>query len=168
MLADVTWHPLEPADESFFTDAPFVHRYPVDLDVPPEAVWAALASDASLAAWRLPIKRLTWTSPRPFGIGTTREVILSGGLIGIRERFFRWEDGRRMSFAATECDRKLLRRFAEDYLVEPRPGGSTFTWTIATEPVPKARRLFAVSDPLNALGYRAVPWAAKRYFRANG
>jgi len=160
----VTWYPLEPADEKFFTDAPFVHTYPVYLDVPAEDVWAALTSDASLSSWRLPIKSLTWTSPRPFGVGTTREVLLSGRMFGIRERFFRWEEGRRMSFAGTHFDRRLLRRFAEDYVVESRDGGSRFTWTIAIEPTPGARRLFAVSDPLNAMFYRAVPWAAKRYF----
>jgi hypothetical protein len=164
MLAAMAWHELEPADESFFASAPFVHRYPVDLAVPPDTVWSSLTSDRSMWDWRLPIKRLTWTSPRPFGVGTTREVILSGGSFGIRERYFRWEDGRRMSFVATECDRRLLRRFAEDYLVESRPGGSRFTWTIALEPTPRLHRLFRVTDPLNSLFLRAVPLAARRYF----
>jgi hypothetical protein len=160
----MTWYPLQPADETFFETAPYRHSYPVDLPVPAADVWAALTSDASLAAWKLPVKSLTWTTPRPFGVGTTREVVLSGGSIAIRERFFRWEDGRRMSFYATECDRNLLTRFAEDYVVEERPGGSRFTWTIATEPAPKARWLFRVSDPLNAVAYRAVPRAAKKFF----
>ena len=160
----MTWYPLEPADETFLETAPYRHSYPVDLPVAPEQVWAALTSDASLAAWQLPVKSLTWTSSRPFGVGTTREVVLSGQSLSIRERFFRWQDGERMSFYATECNRKLLRRFAEDYVVEARPGGSRFTWTIATEPVPKARVLFAVTDPVNALAYRAVPRAAKKFF----
>ncbi|MDT4936742.1 MAG: hypothetical protein QOG80_413 [Pseudonocardiales bacterium] len=160
----VTWYPLEPADESFLDTAPFVHRYPVDLDVPPERVWESLTSDASMSAWRLPVRTLEWTSPRPFGVGTTRTVELSGGALGIREKYFRWDEGRRMSFYAVECTRTLLRRFAEDYLVEERPGGSRFTWTIALEPTAKAHRLFRVSDPLNALFYRAVPSAAKHYF----
>jgi hypothetical protein len=160
----MTWYPLEPADETFFTSAPHRHSYPVDLPVPPEWVWAALTSDESLSAWRLPVKSLTWTSPRPFGVGTTREVVLSASMLSIRERFFRWEEGSRMSYFATECNRNLLRRFAEDYVVEERPGGSRFTWTIATEPTPKARLLFTVSDPLNALAYRAVPRAAAKFF----
>lgn len=162
----MTWYRLEPADETFFATAPFRHSYPVDLPVPPEQVWAALTSDQSLAAWQLPVKSLKWTSPRPFGVGTTREVVLSGRTLSIREHFFRWDEGNRMSFFATECDRNLLRRFAEDYVVEARPGGSRFTWTIATEPTDKARLLFAVSDPLNALAYRAVPRAAKKFFTA--
>ena len=161
------WYPLEQADASFFETAPFVHRYPVELAVPPERVWAALSSDQSLGAWQLPVRRLTWTSPRPFGPGTTREVILAGNSFGIRERFFRWEEGARMTFSATECSQPLLRRFAEDYLVEERPGGSRFTWTIALEPAPKARWLFRISDPLNAVAFRAVPRAARRFFRTN-
>ena len=46
---------------------------------PPEQVWESLASDESIAAWPMgPGIRigLRWTSPRPFGIGTTREVRL--------------------------------------------------------------------------------------------
>jgi Polyketide cyclase / dehydrase and lipid transport len=164
MLAAMGWYALEPADETFFETAPFVHSYPVDLDVPPDVVWESLTSERSMWDWKLPVKRLTWTSPRPFGPGTTREVILTGSTFGIRERYFRWEDGRRKSFAATECDRRLLRRFAEDYLVEPRPGGSRFTWTIALEPLPKVRWLFGATDPINAVFFRAVPRAAQSYF----
>lgn len=163
----MAWYPLEPVDESFFDTAPYVHRYPVCLDVPAGQVWASLTSERSLWDWRLPISRLTWTSPRPFGVGTTREVVLTGGSIAIRERFFRWADGHRMSFAATECDRPLLRRFAEDYLVEARKGGGArFVWTIAMEPAPRAARLFALTDRINGQFYRAVPWAAQRYFAA--
>lgn len=166
MLLGMKWFPLEQADETFFDTAPYVHRYPVDLPVPPQRVWEALTSDGSLGAWQLPVRRLTWTSPRPFGVGTTREVILSGNTFGIRERFFRWEEGVRMSFSATECSRPLLRRFGEDYLVEERHGGSRFTWTIALDPAPKARGLFRASDPLNRIAFRAVPRAARKYFES--
>ena len=158
------WYPLEPVDESFFDTAPYVHSYPVDLPVPADQVWAALTSDQSMGAWKLPVKSLTWTTPRPFGVGTEREVILTGSSFGIRERFFRWDEGKRMTFSATECSRPLLRRFAEDYVVEERPGGSRFTWTIALDPAPKARWLFRASDPLNRVAFRAVPRAARKHF----
>ncbi|MCU1657884.1 MAG: Polyketide cyclase / dehydrase and lipid transport, partial [Pseudonocardiales bacterium] len=123
------WYPLEAADETFFDTAPYVYRYPVELPVAPERVWASLTSDRALAAWGFGLHSLDWTSPRPFGVGTTRSVVLPGRTIAIHERFFRWEEGRRKSFHGTETNRPLLRRFAEDYLVEPTAAGSRFIWT---------------------------------------
>jgi hypothetical protein len=160
----MTWHPLEARDETFFDTAPFVHRYPVELSVPPERVWESLTSDGALADWGLGLRKLEWTSARPFGVGTTREVIMFGNTMGFRERFFRWDEGERKSFYGYEASRPLLRAFAEDYLVEKTPTGSRFTWTIAMEPAPKARLLIKLSDPVNALAFRAVPTRAKAYF----
>jgi hypothetical protein len=161
------WYPLEPCDETFFDTAPFVYRYPVELDVPPERVWESLTSDRALADWGLGLSSLRWTSPRPFGVGTTREVVLPLKAMAVRERFFRWEEGSRKSFHGVEANRPLLRRMAEDYLVEKTESGSRFTWTIAMEPTPRARPLLAVTSPVNALAYRAVPWRAKAYFAKN-
>ncbi len=167
MLHVMTWHPLQPCDETFFETAPYVYRYPVELPVPPARVWESLTSDRALADWGLGLHSLNWTSARPFGVGTTREVVLPGKALAIRERFFRWEEGSRKSFYGTEVNRPLLRRFAEDYLVEQTPAGSRFTWTIAMEPTAKSSALLRVGSPLNRLIYRAVPMRAKAYFAKN-
>lgn len=164
MLCGMTWHQLEPVDATFFDDAPFVYRYPVELSVPPERVWESLISDRALAAWGLPLRRLEWTSPRPFGLGTSREVVLVGGLITFKERFFRWEEGERYSFYAESTNRNVLRSLAEDYLVEKTTGGSRFTWTIAMAATDRTRPLFRLGGPLNAQFYKAVPIRAKAYF----
>lgn len=67
--------------------------------------------------WLDPIDRVVWTSPQPFGVGTTRDVV---GRVGtISERFFAWEDGRRMSFHITEADVPVLGAFCEDYELVP-------------------------------------------------
>ena len=109
MLCGITrWYPLEPMDESFFRTAPYIYRLPVELNVPPERVWQSLTSDRALADWGLGLHRLEWTSPRPFGIGTTREVVLPGRAITVRERFFHWDEGHRKTFYVTEADRPLL------------------------------------------------------------
>ena len=164
MLFGMTWHQLEPVDATFFDDAPFSYRYPVELTVPPERVWESLTSDRALADWGLPLRRLEWTSPRPFGVGTSREVVLTGGLITFKERFFRWEEGERYSFYGESVDRNLLRSLAEDYLVEKTSAGSRFTWTIAMTPTPRAKPLFTLGGPLNAQLYKAVAIRAKAYF----
>jgi hypothetical protein len=156
-------HTLEAADESFFTTAPHVYRFPVELAVPPERVWESLTSDGSLADWGLGIK-LRWTTPRPFGIGTARSVTMPLGLVTVNERFFVWDEGRRYAFYVESSDKPLLNRFAEDYVVEKTPTGSRFTWTIAIEPKPRLRHLVALGGPLNKLAFGQTARAAKRYF----
>jgi hypothetical protein len=134
-----------PVDESFFDLAPFQLRGEFEVPRPASDVWAELTADEPLAWCRI-LRRVTWTSPRPFGVGTTRTASALGGLNVLHEEFFRWEEGRRKSFFVQEASLPLFSRFAEDYLVEPVSAGSCrFTWTIAAEPRPAAR----LGTPLN-------------------
>ena len=163
--ADVTWYPLLACDESFF--AHNAVRLPVSgrasrsrgagvgvADLGPAVGGVGRAAD--------PAGR--WTSPRPLGLGATREIELSGNSFALREYYFRWDEGRRYSFYGTECNRSVLRRFAEDYVVESTGRGSRFTWTIAFEPTDRWRWLIRGTAPLNALAFRVVPIRAKAYF----
>jgi hypothetical protein len=167
LLAMTRWYPLEPADSDFFASAPLVYRYPVRLSVPPERVWESIASDRSLADWGLGVKRLTWTTPRPFDVGTTREVVLPLSTMTVRERFFRWDEGKGYSFCVYEANRPLLTRFAEDYVIEPDGTGTLFTWTIAIEPKPRAARLMKLLSPLNKASFGQLARGAKSYFAAH-
>jgi uncharacterized protein YndB with AHSA1/START domain len=45
------WFPLAPCDASYFTTAPYVYRYTMDLPVPPERVWQSLTSANGVADW---------------------------------------------------------------------------------------------------------------------
>src|SRR6476661_6467816 len=164
MLDDMSWYSLEPIDESFFTTAPHRYHYRVDLPVPPERLWESLQSEESMAAWGPALKSLRWTSPRPFGVGTSREVTLPLGLITVRERFFRWDEGKGYGFAVYEANRPLLRRFGENYDVEAREGGSRFVWTVAIEPAPKYRRLVDLGRPVNQFAFGQMARSAKSYF----
>ena len=139
------WFSAAPVDAAFFDDAPFVMREAFEIPLPAERVWADLTAEDTLAWCRI-LKRITWTSPRPFGVGTTRTASALGGANVLREVFFRWEEGRQMSFHVVEASAPLFRRFAEDYLVEPASDSSCrLTWTIAGEP----RLPGALADPLN-------------------
>lgn len=158
------WYPLETVDDAFFTSAPHIYEYPVELPVPPERVWESLVSDESVAAWGLGVQTLRWTSPRPFGVGTTREVVLPLRSMTVREQFFAWDEGNRYSFFVTSANRPLYRRFAEDYVVSARPGGSLFTWTVALEPSPRYRRLIDLGRPANRLAFAQLPRGARKYF----
>ena len=159
------WYPLEPADETVFTTAPHVHRYPTRLQVTPERVWEQISSEESLAAWRLGVRRLTWTSPRPFGVDTTREVVLP--LITLRERFFRWDEGKGYSFYVEAMNRPGLTHFAEDYFVEADGDGALLTWTIALEAKSHLAPVLALLRPVNQRGFGLFSRAAKQYFAAH-
>lgn len=96
------------------------HAFPF----PPSAVWAALLDAKAWTEW-LAITKVDWTSPEPFGVGTTRTVEI--GDMVIDEVFFIWEEGRRMGFY---FDKSTLPISAgvEDYHIVETPGGCELHW----------------------------------------
>lgn len=114
-----------PVDESYLAGAKArpgaSHRFPF----PASAVWAALLDPVAWTEW-LPITKVTWTSPTPYGVGTTRTVEIGPQVI--EETFFAWEEGRRMAF---RFERSTLPVSAavEDYRVVDAPGGCELHWT---------------------------------------
>jgi hypothetical protein len=128
------WFACEPVDESFFESAPVRMRARFEVARPAAEVWGELTGERPLYWCRI-LQRVTWTSPRPFEVGTTREVKALWGANCLREHYFRWEEGRQHSFYVVEATAPLASRFAEDYLVEPTGESSCrFTWAIAFEP----------------------------------
>jgi hypothetical protein len=153
---------LQSCDEGFFETAPARYVAAMDVPLPADRVWADLTSDETLA-WCRAVSRVTWTSPRPFDVGTTRSVRLRGRLLVVDERYFRWDDGRRKSFCVVGASLPLFRRFAEDFVVEAiAPGSSRLTWTIAAEPFPATRP----GAPVNALLARSLFRDTRRHFGA--
>jgi hypothetical protein len=157
------WYHLEPTDADVFEKAPHVFTYQKRFAAPPDQVWEQLTSDASITAWGPATKDVNWTSPRPFGVGTTREVHALGGP-RMRERFFRWEEGTRKSFAAYESTLPLFKRFAEDYIVEPDGDDTLFTWTVAIEPKDALALPFKVIAPAVKAAFGRLPVDGQRYW----
>jgi hypothetical protein len=157
------WHPLEPADDEFFASAPHVLRYQKRFAATPGRVWESLTSDISIAAWGPAIKEVNWTSPRPFGVGTTREVVAPGGST-MRERYFRWDEGSSHAFYVYESALPIFRRFAEDYVVEPDGAETLFTWTVAIEPKNAFRLPLKVLAPVLKAGFGQIPSGGQKYF----
>jgi hypothetical protein len=142
------WFSARPVDERFFETAPRRIAATFAVARPADAVWAEITSDDPLSWCRI-LKRIAWTSPRPLGVGTTRTAVALRGAVVLRERYFRWEEGRRHSFCVLEASAPLVRSLAEDYLVEPvSDGACRFTWTIAWEPHPATRWADAVNRRL--------------------
>ncbi|MUL84198.1 MULTISPECIES: SRPBCC family protein [unclassified Mycolicibacterium] len=156
---------LESADADFFTTAPHIFAYQKRFAAPPERVWESLVSDESLAAWGPSVKAVNWLSPRPFGVGTSREVTLAPGVVRVHETFFRWEEGHRYSFSVDHASIPSLRRFAEDYLVEPVGDGQTqFTWIVAIEPKPAFAWAFKGLAPVVKAAFGRLASDGQRYF----
>jgi hypothetical protein len=157
------WHPLEPADDGFFASAPHVFRYQKRFAATPEQVWESLTSDVSIAAWSPAIKEVNWTSPRPFGVGATRDVVGLGGS-SVRERYFRWDEGKSHAFYVYESSLPLFRRFAEDDIVEPDGDATLFTSTVAIEPKNAFRLPLKALAPIFKAGFGQIPSGGQRYF----
>lgn len=115
---------LEEVGEDFLQDNPKIQTLSHDFPFPPSAVWAALRDGETWTKW-LPITRVEWTSPEPFGVGTTRTVWI--GKQVVEEVFFAWEEGKRMAF---RFDRTSLpvKAFVEDYQVHETAGGCRLEW----------------------------------------
>ena len=134
------WFSCTPVDEAFFEDAPLRLRAGFEIARPAATVWDELCADDALHWCRI-LQDVRWTSPRPFGVGTTREVKALAGTTMLREHYFRWDEGHRHSFYVAETTSPLFKSLAEDYLVEPcGEDACRFTWTVAV-------RLTAIGRP---------------------
>lgn len=129
------WYPLTESDDDVFRTARFRFRHVVDIPAPPERVWQVLTADDALVSWTKLITGAEWTSPRPFGVGTTRTITV-GGVAALRERFYRWDEGERMTFSAEAASQPGFRRFAEDLLLTPDAGRTRLSWTFAVDAAP--------------------------------
>ena len=95
-----------------------------------EAVFDSLAGADDWRVW-LGLDSVTYTTPNPGGVGTTRTV--TSGRTTIYEEFFAWDRPSRLAFRAASSTLPV-RAFVEDYtIVSETPTTSTLTWTVALE-----------------------------------
>jgi len=125
--------PCHAVDSSLFDTAPMRFTNAVELDARPDEVFAILEDGESWPRWFAGMRKVAWTSNKPYGVGTTRTVWLTLG--SVDEHFFRWEQDRRFSFYLTAHSMPLVHALAEDYLLEElAPGRTRFTYSVAIEP----------------------------------
>ncbi|MDA4109649.1 SRPBCC family protein [Mycolicibacterium holsaticum] len=124
----------------FIDDAPFRFVSTVDLAITPEQLFEVLADAESWPQWATAITQVTWTSPEPRGVGTTRTVRMRGGIVG-DEEFLAWQPYSHMAFRFNEASSGSIAAFAEDYRVVKTPGGCHLTWVMAMKPHGVAARI---------------------------
>ncbi len=154
--------PCERVSVSFIQTAPYRFSNSVDLAITPEQLFEVLADAESWPHWANVITNVTWTSPEPRGVGTTRIVDMRGGIVG-DEEFLVWEPFSRMAFRFNECSTKAVAAFAEDYRVEVIPSGCRMTWTLAQKPVGPAKVVMFLVAPLLNVAFRRFLTNLRRY-----
>jgi hypothetical protein len=128
----------------FFEIAPTAVALTQDLPVSAEAAFRSLEDADAWPVWLDSVSEVIWSSERPFGIGTTRNIKGRAGTIG--EVFFDWIDGERMSFYFAS-GAVPLAAFAESW--ELRPTGEhscELTWRYGYKIVGPAKLLKPVID----------------------
>ncbi|GED97167.1 SRPBCC family protein [Gordonia crocea] len=126
---------LTPFTEPFFDEAPM--QYTIDVAVPadPDYVWSEFTRQNTLD-WCRALKRVTYTSPQPYGPGTTRTATLTGG-VTLHENFFLWEEDPsahryRHAFYVEGASVPGMKQFGElTEVTLGTDGGSHIVWRFA-------------------------------------
>lgn len=103
----------------------------VDLTVTPSQLWQVLEEAESWPQWSF-VKDMTWTSPRPFRIGTTRVIETRAGGRAVEE-VIAWHPQVHLAFRVNESS-SAGGASVEEHRIEPTPQGCRLTWTLAHDP----------------------------------
>ena len=121
-------YPCTPVGLDWLDTHKYVFTAEQEISATPEEIFACFEDAEAWTVWAGAIQKVDWTSPKPFGVGTTRTVYMMGGLNGYEE-FIAWERGKRMAFCFVEASKPMIESFAEDYIVEDLGNGKTkVTW----------------------------------------
>ncbi|MFQ3322634.1 MAG: hypothetical protein ACI90U_000446 [Pseudomonadales bacterium] len=75
-------YPMLDINDAFFIKAKFRFIAKMELNWNPERLFEIFEDKQAWPVWAGPIQKVEWTSPKPFGIGTTRTVFMQGSLEG--------------------------------------------------------------------------------------
>lgn len=127
---------LAPLVESDFNTSDFVYTFSTPLPKDAATVWAELNGESPLH-WCKAINKISWTSPEPRGVGSTRTAKLALPGAAVHERFIVWEESPeryRNAFTVETATFPGTKRFGELYEVVGTATGSLFTWSFFIEP----------------------------------
>ena len=97
--------------------APVLVKNVIDIDCSASHLFAILEDGPAWPLWASSLTEVIWTSPKPFSVGTTRTVKMTGGIVG-NEEFVAWETDKQMAFCFTESSMPNMEAFGEDYVLE--------------------------------------------------
>lgn len=125
--------PCRPVDLTFLDSAPYQIKNEVIINASPERIFEVFEDGDSWCKWVKAINKVEWTSPKPFGVGTTRTVNLNN--VKAYEKLIVWDTGKRLAFYFAATSIPFARAFCEDYQLEPLDNGKIkIRHTVAFEP----------------------------------
>jgi len=125
-------YPCEPAGLELINTARFRSTNSVDLAITPAQLWQVLEEAESWPQWSF-VKHMSWTSPRPFRVGTTRTIETRGG-VRVVDEVVAWHPEVHLAFRVTASTLADEGASVEEYRIEPTPQGCRLTWTLAHDP----------------------------------
>lgn len=127
-------------DLDFLQSAPVKIVNIVDIQATPEQIFAVFEDEHAWPKWFKGIVDVEWTSPKPYGVGTTRTVSL--GALKVWEHFIHWDQNKRFTFYFTKTNLPFVKALAEDYeLVAVNENTTRFSYTVAYDPALPLRLL---------------------------
>ena len=141
------WFKINDDKLDYIDKAPYNISNEVIINASPEKVFSVL-TDKSWSNWFHDFKDMTWTSPAPYGKGSTRVVNLK--TLSVKETILAWEKEKRYSFVITDLTLPLVKDMVEDMQFEKTPEGNTkMSWKVYYTPTlmmsiihPIARMIF--------------------------
>ncbi|MCP4806314.1 MAG: SRPBCC family protein [Proteobacteria bacterium] len=127
--------PCTPMGVDDYARMPQRFEFEVEIACTPDELFDVFEDPASWPVWASPgIARVEWTSPKPYGLGTTRTVYMTGGL-AVDEEFTVWERGKKMAFTFLSTSEDVWEQFGELYEVQDLgEAGCRLNWTVAYDP----------------------------------
>jgi hypothetical protein len=141
------WFALDPCELDFCERSPrrIVNEAVLPLDA--ARAFELIASSDELGSWLQDFVSCTWTSPAPYGVGSTRDVRLR--LFSVTERFIAWQPGERLAFTMTATTLPVFSRAVEDLKLTPlAPDRTRLSWTAHYDVPPLARPVHPIMRPV--------------------
>lgn len=125
-------HPCDPVGLELIDTARFRTTNSVGLSITPGQLWQVLEDADAWPQWSY-VTRMTWTSPRPFRVGTTRAIeTRTGGRV--IDEVIAWHPQVHLAFRVNAVSVPPGGASVEELRIEPTPQGCRLTWTLAHDP----------------------------------
>lgn len=158
-------HRLRPEDLSFVERASVVVRAETTVAGSPEEVWPALADADAWPTWFSGMKDAHYTSPAPYGVGSTRSVRV--GPLSADETILAFEPAQRFAFRVDSANLPILRALVEIVTLERAGAGTRVVYRQAFDFAPWLRLFVPLLRGQMARGLQRgldglAPWVAGR------
>lgn len=135
-------HRLRREDMGFLDRAPIQVRSSLTMAATPEQLWPLIADAAAWTSWFNGMSEARYTSAKPHGVGSQRQVVVKG--LRVTEDIVVFDAARRFAFVVIDANRPGVAAMVEEVTLEPTTGGTTVTYRQSIELAPWLRPLSPV------------------------